>query len=67
MTSQARKPYLTDLTDEQWAILEPLITDNGDHDGFADSRETVMLEGWIYPAGTIPPSDDNSAECACFS
>ena len=23
----------------------------------ADSRETVMLEGWIYPAGTIPPSD----------
>ncbi len=25
MTSQARKPYLTDLTDEQWTILEPLI------------------------------------------
>ena len=25
MTSQARKPYMTDLTDEQWSILEPLI------------------------------------------
>ena len=25
------------------AILEPLITDNGDHDGFADSRETVTI------------------------
>jgi putative transposase len=25
MTDQTRKPYLTDLTDEQWAILEPLI------------------------------------------
>jgi putative transposase len=25
MTTQARKPYSTDLTDAQWAILEPLI------------------------------------------
>jgi len=25
MDSPERKPYLTDLTDEQWAILEPLI------------------------------------------
>jgi putative transposase len=25
MTIPTRKPYLTDLTDEQWAILEPLI------------------------------------------
>jgi putative transposase len=25
MTEKTRKPYLTDLTDEQWAILEPLI------------------------------------------
>src|SRR5262245_13590454 len=25
MITQARKPYATDLTDAQWAILEPLI------------------------------------------
>jgi putative transposase len=25
MTSAARKPYQTDLTDEQWTILEPLV------------------------------------------
>jgi putative transposase len=25
MTDRMRKPYLTDLTDEQWAILEPMI------------------------------------------
>ena len=25
MTDRTRKPYLTDLTDEQWAILEPMI------------------------------------------
>ena len=25
MTNQARKPYFTDLTNEQWTILEPLI------------------------------------------
>jgi putative transposase len=25
MTAPSRKPYLTDLTDEQWAILQPLI------------------------------------------
>jgi transposase len=25
MTNRMRKPYLTDLSDEQWAILEPLI------------------------------------------
>ena len=25
MELQARKPYATDLTDEQWALLEPHI------------------------------------------
>ena len=25
MDTVTRKPYSTDLTDEQWAILEPLI------------------------------------------
>jgi putative transposase len=25
MTAPTRKPYLTDLTDEQWAVLQPLI------------------------------------------
>jgi transposase len=25
MAATTRKPYRTDLTDEQWAILEPLI------------------------------------------
>ena len=25
MATTPRKPYLTDLTDEQWAILQPLI------------------------------------------
>jgi transposase len=25
MTDRTRKPYLMDLTDEQWAVLEPLI------------------------------------------
>lgn len=25
MTERTRKPYLTDLTDEQWTLLEPLL------------------------------------------
>jgi putative transposase len=25
MAVQTRKPYLTDLTDEQWAVLQPLM------------------------------------------
>ena len=25
MDTGARKPYLTDLTDDEWAILEPLL------------------------------------------
>ena len=43
MAAQIRKPYLTDLTDEQWAILQPLIplTKRGGRPRTVDMREVI--------------------------
>ena len=43
MTDQTRKPYLTDLTDEQWTILEPLIppAKPGGRPRSVDMREVI--------------------------
>ena len=43
MTTVARKPYRTDLTDEQWAIVEPLIppAKHGGRKREVDMREVV--------------------------
>jgi putative transposase len=43
MTALARKPYSTDLTDEQWAILEPLIppAKHGGRPRQVDMREVL--------------------------
>jgi len=42
---QARKPYPSDLTDEQWTILEPMIpaaqTQRGGRPREVDMREVV--------------------------
>jgi putative transposase len=43
MTDRTRKPYLTDLTDEQWTLLEPLIpvAKPGGHPRSVDMREVI--------------------------
>jgi putative transposase len=43
MTDRTRKPYLTDLTDEQWAILEPMIppAKPGGRPRAVDMREVI--------------------------
>lgn len=43
MTTTARKPYRSDLTDAQWAVLEPLLppAKHGGHPRQLDMREVV--------------------------
>src|SRR5215475_5340417 len=43
MTATPRKPYQTDLTDEQWAILQPLIAaaKHGGRPREVDMREVI--------------------------
>ena len=43
MTDRTRKPYLTDLSDEQWAILEPMIplAQPGGRPRAVDRREVI--------------------------
>jgi putative transposase len=43
MTDRTRKPYLTDLTDEQWTLLEPLIpvAKPGGRPRSVDMREVI--------------------------
>ena len=43
MTTPTRKPYLTDLTDDQWHILQPLIpvAKAGGRPRTADMREII--------------------------
>lgn len=43
MQTKARKPYFTDLTDEQWAILQPLVppAKHGGHPRVVDMREVI--------------------------
>lgn len=53
MTTQARKPYPTDLTDDQWAILMPLIppATHGGRPRTIDMREVVNTILYITRAG----------------
>ncbi len=48
-----RKPYPTDLTNEQWAILEPLIplAKPGGRPRIVDMREVVNAIFYILSAG----------------
>lgn len=43
MQAKARKPYSTDITDEQWAILQPLVppAKHGGHPRVVDIREVI--------------------------
>lgn len=52
MDTTTRKPYFTDLTDEQWAILEPLIppAKHGGRPREVDMRE--VLNTLFYPNRT---------------
>src|SRR5271170_2332924 len=53
MPAIARKPYPTDLTDEQWAILEPLIppAKTGGRKRKVDMREVVNTIQYLNRAG----------------
>ncbi len=55
MDAVARKPYPTDLTDEQWAILEPLIpparTARGGRPREVDMREVVNTILYLNRSG----------------
>ena len=61
MTVATRKPYLTDLTDEQWAILEPLIpaAKHGGHPREVDMREVLNSLFYNQPtdAGSLAKVD----------
>jgi putative transposase len=52
---QSRKPYPSDLTDEQWGILAPLIpppqTDRGGHPRTVDMREVVNTLLYLNRSG----------------
>jgi len=52
---QARKPYFSDLTDEQWAILEPMIpaaqTQHGGRPREVDMREVVNAILYLNRSG----------------
>lgn len=53
MTTQARKPYHTDLTDEQWSILEPLIAPakHGGRPREIDMREVMNTILYLQRTG----------------
>jgi putative transposase len=53
MTNQTRKPYLTDLTDDQWAILEPLIppAKPGGRPRSVDMREVINTMVYLNRTG----------------
>ena len=53
MTTTTRKPYLTDLTDEQWAILEPLIppAKPGGRPRKVDRREVINTLFYLNRTG----------------
>jgi len=53
MQTQPRKAYATDLTDEQWAILEPLIppAKHGGRPRAVDMREVVNTILYLVRAG----------------
>jgi putative transposase len=53
MTTTTRKPYSTDLTDEQWAILKPLIppAKHGGHPREVDMREVLNTLFYLNRTG----------------
>lgn len=53
MDTVTRKPYSTDLTDEQWAILEPLIppAKHGGHPRKVDMREVLNTLFYLNRTG----------------
>jgi putative transposase len=53
MTTTTRKPYLTDLTDAQWAILEPLIppAKHGGRPREVDMREVLNTLFYLNRTG----------------
>ncbi len=53
MDTVTRKPYPTDLTDEQWAILEPLIppAKHGGHPREVDMREVLNTLFYLNRTG----------------
>jgi putative transposase len=53
MTTTTRKPYSTDLTNEQWAILEPLIppAKPGGHPREVDMREVLNTLFYLNRTG----------------
>ena len=53
MDTVTRKPYSTDLTDEQWAILEPLIppAKHGGHPREVDMREVLNTLFYLNRTG----------------
>jgi putative transposase len=53
MTTTTRKPYSTDLTDEQWAILEPLIppAKHGGRPREVDMREVLNTLFYLNRTG----------------
>jgi transposase len=59
MAAATRKPYLTDLTDDQWGILQPLIPSAkpGGRPREVDMREVVNTRlCWLSP----PPNTARS-------
>ena len=50
-----RKPYKTDLTDAQWAILEPLLPTNQPQGGRPWKDHCQVINGilWIKNTGTV--------------
>ena len=56
MDAGARKPYLTDLTDDEWAILEPLLLSYEDRvrpgpERTVDLREVVNTLRYLQRTG----------------
>ncbi len=53
MTTSTRKPYSTDLADEQWAILEPLVppAKHGGHPREVDMREVLNTLFYLNRTG----------------
>jgi putative transposase len=50
-----RKPYPSDLADEEWAILEPLIptAKRGGHPRTTDMREVLNAIYYVLKTGTV--------------
>ena len=67
MAARIRKPYVTDLTDEQWALLQPLIplAKRGGRPRAVEMREVINTilyltrtgcQGDLLPHDLLPKS-----------